>query len=413
MLTEQILRLVSGLLVSIYLARYLGPEDFGMLSYALAVNSVFILIAKFGTESILIKKTSLSNSFEKNIISNGFYLILSTSIISFLSLLYITSKFENNNSIETVIYIISIGIIFQPMLVVDYAFQAKNEARKTFIPKSILHITSAAIKIALAENEYPLTYIAAAYAADFLLMALTMITIKIKYKYPAHTFKPNPSIIHSLLKSSWPLFISGLAGVVLLKSDQIMLKAFLSVEIVGYYSAATKFLDSWNALVFTYTLSILPILTSKTKELESEFTTYCINLFRLVFISSVTFSLLISTFGYLLIELIYGNEYKNSVDILKFLVWTSVFTGFGYASARYLISTNMQHKIALRNLYAIILNLPLNYFLIPIWQSNGAIASSFITLFFCHYILDYFDPDLKNLFLIKSKAIFRIGNHAK
>ena len=55
MLAEYGLRIVSAIFVSIYVARYLGPEQFGLLSYSLAIVAIFMAVSRLGMESILVR----------------------------------------------------------------------------------------------------------------------------------------------------------------------------------------------------------------------------------------------------------------------------------------------------------------------------------------------------------------------
>ena len=53
---EKILRMVVGLLVGVWVARYLGPEQFGLLSYALSFVGLFSIVATFGLDEIVVRE---------------------------------------------------------------------------------------------------------------------------------------------------------------------------------------------------------------------------------------------------------------------------------------------------------------------------------------------------------------------
>ena len=60
MIFEYIVKIISVFFVTIYIARYLGPESFGLLTYALAILSIFMVLSRLGMESILVREVSKS-----------------------------------------------------------------------------------------------------------------------------------------------------------------------------------------------------------------------------------------------------------------------------------------------------------------------------------------------------------------
>ena len=52
LLGERVLRMAISLFVGIYVARYLGPERYGLLSYALSFVWLFSSLASFGLDAI-------------------------------------------------------------------------------------------------------------------------------------------------------------------------------------------------------------------------------------------------------------------------------------------------------------------------------------------------------------------------
>src|SRR5450830_1044799 len=113
MFGEQILRMLSGLLVGIWVARYLGPKQFGLFSYAVAFVSIFGTVAKLGLDSIMVR--DLVNHPQKRDVYLGtaFWLKFAGAFIT-LAVIAITVGFTNNDyTTNLYIFIISAGIIFQ------------------------------------------------------------------------------------------------------------------------------------------------------------------------------------------------------------------------------------------------------------------------------------------------------------
>lgn len=110
---EQILRIVAGLLVGIWVTRYLGPEKFGNFSYALAFVAIFGGIAKLGLDGIVVRDLILEPSKRDIYLGTAFWLKVFSAIVT-LSIITIATIFTSNNQLTNLyILIVASGIIFQ------------------------------------------------------------------------------------------------------------------------------------------------------------------------------------------------------------------------------------------------------------------------------------------------------------
>jgi len=111
---EKILRMGVGLFVGIWVARYLGPEKFGILNYSLSYVYLFSAIAGLGLRSILVRELVKSDTDKINkLLGTGFFLQLFSSIV-LVGLVNMSNIFINTEDIyRYMILFISIGVLFQ------------------------------------------------------------------------------------------------------------------------------------------------------------------------------------------------------------------------------------------------------------------------------------------------------------
>lgn len=402
--SEQLVKIFSLIFVGIYIARYLGPEGYGELSYSMAIVAVFLSVSKLGMESVLVRELSNISNDSKEYMGAAFYLMSLGALISFLCLATF-SIYETELNLKFYILILSLGLLFQPLLVVDYFFQATANGKYSAIVKTLCLIVFSLIKIWLVKKSADLFWIVVAFSAEqaFIGMYLALI-YKIKYK-SFWNFAFKKIIFVKLFSSAWPMVLSGIAGVLLVRIDQIMIKNMLSVDQVGVYSAAAKIYEGWLVLPFIVSISLLPVLSKlRLKNYDLYLKSFKI-IFSAVIWMSIAFSILITIFGRELILITFGKEYIASYNILVILCWASVFGSIGYVSARYLIVEGMEKTIATRNWIALAINIPLNLVLINLFGVEGAAISTLICLIFAHYFIDFIDPKLKNLRSIKFDAL--------
>ena len=123
MFAEQILRLIAGLFVGVWVARYLGTEQFGIFSYAIAFAAIFSSIAKLGLDGILVRDLVREPNQRDIYLGTAFWLKLAGALITLGAVALATQLTSNNRTTSLYILIIASGPIFQSFEVVDFYFQ--------------------------------------------------------------------------------------------------------------------------------------------------------------------------------------------------------------------------------------------------------------------------------------------------
>lgn len=122
---EKVLRMIVGLFVGIWVARYLGPEQFGLFSYAQSFVALFAAIATLGLDGIVVRELVKDENRRDELIGTSFWLKL-MGAIAVLLLLAIAINFTSNDHYTNVlVFIIASATIFQAFNVVDFYFQAQ------------------------------------------------------------------------------------------------------------------------------------------------------------------------------------------------------------------------------------------------------------------------------------------------
>lgn len=405
MFAEYALKIISAIFVGIYVARYLGPERFGVLSYAIAVVSIFMALSRLGMESILVREIVNHPIEKQQYMGTAFSLMLIAAIIGVGLVTGIISMFENDFQTKLYVWIISIGLLFQTFLVVDYAFQAQVQAKFSSIAKSIALAFSAIIKIYLVLIQADLLLFAVAYVLDQALIASFLIVMYIKKQQPSFLFILNIQLIKPLLKSAWPIVLSALGGILYMRVDQVMIKNLLDAEQLGIYAAATKIYEGWIIIPYVLSISLLPAILKLKSGSPVEYEKNLIRLFALVFWVGVIVAIITTLFADLIIKCTFGAAYSDSVTVLIIVMWTAAFTAIGSVTARYLTIENMEKKIAFRTTVALVINVALNIILIPIYGIEGAAIATLVCIVTANYLVDYTDKQLKPLISIKNRAI--------
>lgn len=396
LLVEQVLRIISSLFIGIWLARYLGPEQFGLLSYSMGYIAILTGVTKLGLDSIIVREL-ISNSNDKDAyLGTAFWLKLISAIFSILLLLFIlpNNSFRDSNYL---IIILSFTFIFQSFEVIEFYFQSQVYGKLTSICKISQLIIGSLIKIYLLVIKAKLVWFVILISFEAFLLAIVYF-LAFKYNSSIRFLnKFNFNIAKQLLSDSWPLLFAGLGFTIFSNIDVIMIKRLLDDSSAGIYSAANKLSTVWYFIPGLVLNSIMPAIVGVKKNLfEFKKRTYFVT--RMLVLFATTLAIITSIFSNEIIYFTFKNEFNGSTDILIVLVWINVLFFFNACWNFWLIIKNKTIYVLYSNLLIALLNVIFNIFFIPIFGALGAAYAIIISFLISMIILSFLDNDLRPLF---------------
>jgi O-antigen/teichoic acid export membrane protein len=407
---EKILRMIVGLFVGIWVARYLGPEQFGLFSYAQSFVGLFTAIATLGLDEIVVRELLKDESRRDELIGTAFYLKL-IGAIAVLIVLAIAIQFTSNDHYTNIlVFIIASATIFQAFNVVDMYFQAKVLSKYVVYANVISLFISSIVKIVLILNDAPLIAFAWATLFDSVVLALGFIYYYIKNNstFKIQNLKFSKATAVALLKDSWPLILSGIVISIYMKIDQVMIQEMIGSEAVGQYAAATRLSEAWYFIPMVVASSLFPAIINAKKQSEELYYARLQKLYDLMVWMAIAIALPMTFLSDWLINLLYGEQYSQAGTVLMIHIWTGVFVFLGVAFGKFLTTQNWTKKSFYRTLLGAILNIILNFILIPKYGINGAAIATLLGQFIANYVYDIFDRDLHNQLKMKTISFFPI-----
>jgi O-antigen/teichoic acid export membrane protein len=406
MMGEQFLRIISGLFVGVWVARYLGPEQFGLLSYVLAFNAIFGGIAKLGLDAVVVRE--LVNNPEKRDIYLGtaFWLKVfgALTVISLMGV--IVPMTINDATTNLFILIIASGMIFQSFEVVEFYFQSQVRAKIVSACKVTQLALSSLIKIYLVLVEAELIYFVLIVAFDVFALA---VSYSIAYKISENwTFYKHfdLSTAKQLLNTSWPLIFSGLVVMIYMRIDQIMIKEMLGEYEVGIYSAAVKLSEIFYFIPMLITTSLFPAILKSKQQGEELYKKRLQRLYTFMFWLAVVIILPMSFLSDKLIIMFFGAPYQDAGPILMVHVWASIFVFWGVASGKWFLVENLQVLSLINAASGAAVNLFLNYKLMPVYGVMGAAYATLASYAVAAYLMNFMFAKSRVNFYLLSNSVF-------
>jgi len=122
---ERIIGMAATFFVGVYVARYLGPANFGLLSYAGSFVGLFMALSTLGLDGIVVRELVKDEKRRDELLGTTFVLKVIGSVLV-IGMLAIAIRFTNNDNFTNLfIFIIAIGTIFQSFDIIKFYFQAK------------------------------------------------------------------------------------------------------------------------------------------------------------------------------------------------------------------------------------------------------------------------------------------------
>lgn len=135
---DKILRMGVGLLVGVWVARYLGPEQFGLYNYALSFVALFSAFATLGLDGIVVRDIVRDPSYKNEILGTAFILKLLGGISTLILAVGAVSLLRpHDNLTRWLVGIIAAGTIFQAFDVIDFWFQSQVQSKYTVYAKNV------------------------------------------------------------------------------------------------------------------------------------------------------------------------------------------------------------------------------------------------------------------------------------
>lgn len=401
---EKILRLLMIFFVGVWVARYLGPEQLGFLSYAQSFVGLFVAFAALGLDSIIVKELVKDQDRRNVLLGTAFTLKLIgaiTILIGVSAFIYLTSdKLEEN----AIIYVIMFATLFQSFNVIDFYFQSKVMSKYIVYVNIFGFLLSSVIKILLILNVAPLAYFAYIIVFDAFILAIGYVYVFSSQKISISNWSFDFELAKQLLLKSWPLILSGLMISIYMKIDQIMIREMLDAESVGIYSVAVRLSQAWYFIPIAIVSSVFPAIVSAKETNQAVFIFRMQKLYSLLVWMAIAIAIPTTIFGGSIVTLLFGVEYAGAAEPLVIHIWASIFVFMGVAFSRFLISENYFITDLYRTMLGLLINVGFNFLFIPKYGITGAAVATLLGQFSANYLYDVFDRKLHEQLWLKTKS---------
>jgi O-antigen/teichoic acid export membrane protein len=380
---------LSFVIYSIF-ARSYGPALVGSYSYALTVMQFAVPFLAVGSEGIVIREIVRRSRPLGEVMGSAFLVLSGVGlVVTLIPLAFIAVTQRHDTMLFTIAALTAIGFIPNGMLVAEQALKAELRAMPVVAVRMTTATASAAAKLFVAINQYPIEFFAAITAAEsFVLSGLLIFA----YRHEGHSigaWRLNPGYAKYLLTQSLPLMISSVVVMLFFRANHVLLFYLSGAETVGQYAVAFQVMQIFLVFPEVFFRAAYPRLVAlhaKDPARYESIINMCYYGFSCLGYAILVFNLL---FAPMLFSLFFGPRYALANELIMILSAANLFDYLGAVRAQFININNATHYHLVNAAVGLTVLLSLDAFLIP---AHGAIGASWsITIaFFVSAILTSF-----------------------
>jgi len=264
-MVEHVVSLGVSLFLSIYVARYLGPTQFGLLSYAQSFVGLFALIATLGLDEIVIRDL-VNEPNKRDLLLGTTFILKFIGAFLLLGILIIAVQFTSNDAFTNMlIFIIASGVLFQSFNVIDFYFRSQVLSKYVVFAKIIRTIFYLVFTLWLVFSNAALQWFAILATISGLIFSVALVFSYSSQKLSLFKWEFKKNVAYNLLKESWPLMLSLAVVSLYINIDKVMIQEMLGSKATGEYTVASKLSEAWYFLPTIVVGSLFPAIINAKK----------------------------------------------------------------------------------------------------------------------------------------------------
>jgi len=372
-------KLLSGVLLVIILARLLGPNEYGRLSFVLALMTFFTVGINLGLPLTFVRNGARRMGFLHENLATGLALQCIASFIMFFVLGIMIISFSSLR--QDTILLIAAFIYTALSVIANFFhsfFQAVQKMHLEAVAVMIQNTLIFAVVLVLLFLKGTAEAALWGYTIASLLSVFVTAMLIRKYLF-VWKWEVDWRAGLTLLTQSWPLMASMAFGSIYHSLDIIMLRFFQGNEAVGIYSAQYRIVFTFYIFAGWYVYSIFPLLSNLFMNAREQFRHLVERSVQHMTAFAYLFGLGITFFARPLVRLLYGEMYLGGIFVLQILIWSIMVALVGTIFYHALVAAEKQRQVLKSVVIGTIINALLNFMMIPILGMAGAALATVIT----------------------------------
>lgn len=376
----RILTLAISFLATLYVARNLGPESYGQLSYAMSFIALFGFVASLGIDGILYRDLIRHPEKKEAFLGTALCLKLAAGMLAAGMAVVLSRSVASDDVSSILILILAATFILNAFQIIQFEFQARADSKYPSLVGVGVAIILNVLKILVIAAGEGVIYLACILLLESVLYAAAYLWIYVRKharSLPRWHFDRAYSV--SLLTDSFPLIALSAFSIIYARIDQVFIKHFIDASAVGIYDAAVRVAEIWSFIPGLLIAALFPaIVNAKSVSIEI-YSKRLGRLAALLMTIAISTALVISLAAPFIMKTLYGEAFMAGVPVLQIYVWAFIGTSLGALITQYLVTENMRRILTIVAFVPMSINILLNLLWIPLHGIQGAAYATLIS----------------------------------
>ena len=375
----RIASMVVTFLTTAYIARNLGPANYGELSYAISFVGLFAFIASLGIEQVLYRDLIQHPEKRSEYLGSAVGIRIVASLITMVVCVFSAFIFSEKDVSLFLIFIISLSFLLGTFQLFAYELQADTKSKYPSIFSLIIISILNIFKILVIFFDKGVIYLAIIVLLEPIFYSLMYLYLKHKTYGNLTTLTFNKNIAFSILKDSFPLIFASAFYFIYARIDQVMLKNMIDAEAVGLYDSAVR-ISEISYFVPNIVLSALfPAIMNAKKTSNELYYKRTKKLLLAIFLISSLIAIVTTLLSEQLLMIIFGIGFIGALPVLQIYAWSNIGAALNALAQQLLLAENLTKNISIGAFLGMVTNIILNILLIPIYGISGAALATLIS----------------------------------
>jgi len=380
----QIANYIFPIITLPYLVRVLGPEKYGLVSFATAFAAYFTILTDYGFNLSATQEIS-KNRNDSNRIAEIFSSVFTLKILfffvsslSFFVIVFVIPLFREHLLLFFVTFLSVLGTALFPL----WFYQGIEKMNYILIITVSVRLIVTVLIFVIIKNENDFVKLAglntaAQFVIGFTGLLIVLNKLQIKYIFP------KISLLKLQIKNGWNLFLSTVWINLYTTSNVFILGLFAPATVVGYFAAADKIRMAFQGILSPMSQSVFPYVNNLLNESYERFISFNKKLFKIALLVGTIISIILFLFAEPLVNIVLGRDYQSSILVLRIIAWLPVViflsNVFGIQT---MLPMNKHKSFAIILFFAAMINLVLSFILVPKYFEIGTSIAVLVTEIF-------------------------------
>ena len=391
----KVIQSLIQLLIGMITARYLGPSNYGLISYAASLVAFAVPIMQLGLTAILVQECVTRPEEEGAVMGTGLGMSMISGLACMVGVFAFVSvaNFEEPTTI-LVCTLYSVSIFFQATELLQYWFQARLLSKYASLAALGAYLVVSAYKISLLVTGKSIYWFALTHAVEY---ACTGILLLGAYRHAGGgKLSFSRKLAGQMFRKSKYYILANLMVTVFQHTDQVMLKMMAGNAENGFYTTAITCSIITQFVFLAVIDSARPVILEARRTSWEAFEQKLVGLYSVIIYAVLLQSIGFFLFAKLVVGILYGDQYAPAVQVLQILVWQTPFSYMGSIRNIWILAEEKHHVLWRINLCGVGANVVLNALLIPHWGACGAAFASVVTQFVTNLAVGFVSPSIRD-----------------